>query len=356
MEKEDSAEINKENLVAGLNPIKNMFLAQVLNFCFQHNLIEYFVRNKTVTAAGLVEMKSWDEFRSEALLQYLANENFFERVDDTFVATSRCRDILPMWPWYRLLVGGYGETLQDLTPVLSDRSSYALRNGAEVGVGSCGISQHDALLMIIEMLSPILDEIDLIVDIGCGDGSFLLDLCERVPSLNGLGIEPEPESVKLANDEAAKRKLEDRVKVVCGSAGNIPISEDDDRRICYLTAFVLQEILEQRGRDALLRLIESRIRGRCNRYWAVVEVRNEFDNSEIMKDELAAGYYNPYFFIHCLTQQRLEKTEFWEKLFFDAGASVIGRATPHPVYDDTALKVGFLLTGANVVATTSEDP
>lgn len=337
--------IEKNQLVTGLEPIRQMFLAQIIYFCFKHDLIDYFIETKKVSARGLAQFKSWNEYRSNALLQYLANEGFFETHENLYLITNRCEEIAPMWPWYRLLVGGYGHTLNDLDQILSDRESYASRNAPEVGVGSCGISQHDALLMTVEMLSPCIQDIDLIVDVGCGDGSFLLDLCQKLPSVRGVGVDPEPESVKSANDKSKELGLSDRVQFVRGSSADIPIEENDERSICFLTAFVLQEILEQDSRSAIQEMIKTRISGRQNRYWSIIEVRNEYDNHSVMRDELALSYYNPYFLIHCLTEQKLEKADFWEELFAESGVSVVATTTTRPSYDDTELKIGYLLSG-----------
>jgi len=47
-----------------------------------------------------------------------------------------------------------------------------------------------------------------------------------------------------------------------------------------------------------------------------------------MAHPLALAYYNPYYLIHKVTEQRLEKVAFWEALFDEAGVRVCAMDRP----------------------------
>ena len=76
----------------------------------------------------------------------------------------------------------------------------------------------------------------------------------------------------------------------------------------------------------------------------VVEVDDAFGSASIYSDPIYLGYYNPYFLLHHFTQQKLEKVEFWRKIFALAGLSIISENKIESVVDSTGLEIGFLLS------------
>ena len=162
--------------------------------------------------------------RVRAVLQFLAKEGYVELNSGCAKLTRRGAQLEKITPWYFLLVGGYAKTFSQIGEVLRSPSTYASRDGASVGIGSCGISQYDALPMTRALLRKIDGEVRTIVDLGCGDGSYLFDLCSPLSALRGIGFDPEPASVALANKAAEQRGIEDRVSVHVGSALALPVS------------------------------------------------------------------------------------------------------------------------------------
>jgi 2-ketoarginine methyltransferase len=81
-------------------------------------------------------------------------------------------------------------------------------------------------------------------------------------------------------------------------------------------------------------------------HWVVIEVDNRISDRGAMAHELARAYYNPYFLIHYLTEQRLETTGFWNDLFAEAGAEIVNRLTTEPRVDSTGFELGYLLRAA----------
>jgi 2-ketoarginine methyltransferase len=55
------------------------------------------------------------------------------------------------------------------------------------------------------------------------------------------------------------------------------------------------------------------------------------------------AYYNPYYLIHQITEQRLETSQFWADLFRRAGLECLTMAHPDDRVDSTRLELGYLL-------------
>jgi 2-ketoarginine methyltransferase len=344
--------ISENELSEGLRHIRSFYLAQGLYVFMETGLHRYLRERSRATARQIAADLSFDERRLTGFLQYLANEAFVYISNGAVSLTASGVNLSKFYPWYSLLVGGYAETLLELGTTLRSSATYAPRNGQSVGIGSCGISQHDALPMTRLLLSLIRERLGTVIDVGCGDGSYLIELCGSLPGLNGIGIEPEFDSILAARRSAKAAGLDNRLTFVSGSAQEMPsLARVPVGAVCFIVAFVLQEVLEQSGRDEVVRILRKLI-GQQSRhsYCVVIEVDHRPDDETVMSSGLGLGYYNPYYLLHQITEQRLESVSFWLELFADAGCDVISSCKPDPAYDSLGLKVGFLLAPQSSVS------
>ena len=344
MEK-DIPRIVEERLISGLQPIRMFVLAQALYHFMDTGIQEAIAVSNGLTVSDLAQNMGLHEERLRGFLRYLANEGFVRLTDsDTVSLTATGKEIADFRPWYKLLVGGYAQTFQQLSSVLQANGSYADRNSFNVGVGSSGISRYDAFPMTHRLLERISGRWRTVVDVGCGDGSYLVDLCRSMPDIHSIGLDPEQASVEAALLAASHHGIADRVDVQVGSATALPDLSQEAGPLCFITAFVLQEILEQSGRAAILEMLNSVFDRYPDSYWIVIEVDHRPNDATVMTKGLGLAYYNPYYLIHHLTEQKLERVGFWEQLYRDAGLRVISIEYPDTSYDSLGLKVGFLLT------------
>jgi 2-ketoarginine methyltransferase len=339
--------LTEDRLVRGLQPIRNFVLAQAIFHFMELGLLDAVAAANRIPIAVLARSRGLREDRLRGLLRYLANEELVGLdADDGVSLTERGRELVAVRPWYTLLVGGYLPAFAQLSEVMKNGAGYASRDGGHVGEGSCGISQHDALPMTRRLIDRLDQPPGTIVDLGCGDGSYLLDLCRQLPGVHGLGVDPEPESVAAAREKATQQGLGDRVSLYVGSAASVPDLGGLRGPLCFITAFVLQEVLEQSGRDAVLDLLQKSFTAHPDAKWIVIEVDHRPDDDAVMGHGLGLAYYNPYYLIHKVTEQRLEPVRFWEELYREAGLSVLAMEYPDSRYDSLGLKVGFLLSRA----------
>jgi 2-ketoarginine methyltransferase len=341
---EDSEIVTEERLARALQPIRFFALAQAL-FAFMETGLHATLRlGGSMRVARLAEESGFDERRLRGFLRYLANERFVELTADDVVSLSESgSEIAVFRPWYTLLVGGYAGTFQQLPEVLANRNRYAARDSVLVGIGSCGISEFDALPITRRLLSQVSGNVQTVVDIGCGDGRFLVELCEWLPQLRGIGIEADEASATAARKLVSDLSLADRIEIRASYSSELPDLSGIPEPPCFITAFVLQEMIEQTNRSAILTLLTRAFARYPEAFWIVVEVDHRPADPAVMSHDLGLAYYNPYYLIHQITQQRLETRQFWEALFHDAGLRIVAVETPDPAYDSLGLKVGYLL-------------
>jgi len=335
--------IREHDLAVGLLPIRYLALAHVIQALHTTGLAD-LLAGKALTVEDLAVQLELDPDRLQHLLYYLINEGLVE-VDagGRYEMSSRGQAYVTCRPWYELLVGGYAQTFSELEQSLRTSQHYAQRNDSRVGKGSCLISFHDALPMAARLLATCEPEPSLIVDLGCGDGQFLLELCQAM-GLRGVGIEQAAASVARAQDMITGLGLDQQVTVVQGDALR-SLSEYPEERPCYLAAFVLQELLEQRSREEVVDLLRRSAKLNPEAAWIVVEVDHRPDD-ERLQSNLGLAYYNPYYLLHAITCQRLETREFWVDVAAEAGFDIAASAVPEPSYDSLGLKFALLLRPA----------
>ncbi|MEU0940334.1 methyltransferase domain-containing protein [Embleya sp. NPDC005971] len=337
----------EDKLVSALQPIRGFVLAQALHQFMETGVHEALTDAGILTVARLARSCGLAEDRLRGFLQYLANEDFVDLpVDDRVSLTEKGAGIAVFRPWYTLLVGGYTQAMSDLGRALADGDVYASRDVAQVGVGSCGISRFDALPMAERLLARIPGGVRTVVDLGCGDGRYLVELCERTAGLRGVGVEFGAESVATARKLVQERNLTDRIDIRRGTASELPDLGDLPGPLCFITAFVLQEVLEQADREMIVGLLTAGFTRHPDASWIVVEVDHRPADEKIMRHGLGLSYYNPYYLIHQITQQHLETRQFWEELFAEARLHVTGPETPDAAYDSLGLKLAYLLQAA----------
>jgi 2-ketoarginine methyltransferase len=333
-------------LIQALRPVRYYFLAQVTWFALSSGLVDLLDQAGPCPLEDVARKQGFTLERTRALLRYLANEGLVSGPDSELALTAAGRELITFRPWYELLIGGYAETLTELPTVMAEDTAYAGRNGVMVGQGSCGISRFDAIPLARRLMASLPAMPDTIVDLGCGDGTFLTDLCEG--GVRGIGVDPNQASIALGQRRVEESGHALHITLVAGSAEAF-LSRAEvvlDGVTCYVAAFSLQEVLEQQGRDVVLELIRTALRSTPEARLIVIEVDRRPSDPTVMRHGLGAAYYNPYYLIHEVTEQRLETAAFWRQMFADASASVDAWFEADPRVDSTRLEFGCLLSSA----------
>lgn len=338
----------ENRLVEALQPIRYLALAQALYQLMDTGLYGSLAEGGSDVDV-LARHHGFDPVRLLALLRYLANEGYAVD-DDGWRLTVKGRALLPFRPWYTLLVGGYAGTFGQIGSTLAADAPWATRDGSKVGTGSCGISRYDALPIVGRLLDQVPGDEATVVDIGCGDAAFLIELCQQRPGIVGIGLDPDAASVHIAKERIKRADIGDRVSVhQTEGLDTLHLDLPADGQICFLASFALQEILEQDGEDAIRGLLRRSAERYPNSCWLVVEVDHQPTSPKVMAHGLGLAYYNPYYLLHALTEQRLETREFWDSLFDSAGMEVVAFEHPSASVDSTDLELGYLLRPSSLI-------
>lgn len=334
----------ERRLIDNIQPIRYFMLAQVLHHALELGLFELVGEAPGLPDEQIAGKLDLEPQRLLALLRYLQNEGYVVD-DDGWSLTAKGAGLPEFAPWFEMLVGGYAPTMQQLGDVLRKGAPYATRDDTRVGVGSCGIGVYDALPLVEKLLDAADRPLDTIVDLGCGDGGFLTDLLLHRPELRGIGMDPNPALVHRGAARAATSAVASRADFHHGSASAVADLKlpDRGRGTGFMTAFILQEVLEQEGEAAVEELLRTTLDTYPEALWLVVEMDLQ-PTSPVMAHGLAKAFYNPYFLIHSITEQRLGTDDYWQRLFERVGLQVMHVDHPDSRADSTGLQFGYLLS------------
>lgn len=137
-----------------------------------------------------------------------------------------------------------------------------------------------------------------LVDLGCGDGTLLVELCTTYPELTGIGLDIAPAAIDAAQTLAERAGVAERVRFRVGDAFDTatwPAECDSADVICGVG--VLHEKFRD-GEDAVVGLLDQFAAALGDRMLLLGEPEPRYDNRENDSD---------FFLVHVLTRQGLPR-------------------------------------------------
>ncbi len=244
--------------------LRGHVLTRVVQTLLDTGLFDAMRRDGKVDLAAFARERGLDHRLLVAMCDYLAGRRLLRRGDtngwyelDENGAFMMHSDALRGW---MELVHGYEDVLHAMPDLLSGRRHYAAgdvqRDGHHVAVGS-GLASNDFFF-------PLTAErirragYRHVLDIGCGDATFLRYLCARTPGVVGIGIDRSTEAVAAADAAIARDGLSGRVRVVCGDAMELDRYREELRGVDAATSFfVLHELCGGSGQQPLEPFLET---------------------------------------------------------------------------------------------------
>jgi 2-ketoarginine methyltransferase len=338
----------EQRLIEAIRPIAEHYLAGALHALFSSGVYDELAdRALPVPIPHIAAALHLDEHRLRGLLLFLGNEGVTAVEDDAVSLTAKGRQYGEFRGWYTMMIGGYAQTVQQLADALPAGSPAATRNGRYVGQGSCEVSRYDGMPITRTLLDRAGVTAREVLDLGCGDGLYLVELCRELPGVSAWGAEPDPGGYAEAVAQVERAGLADRVRLSNTGAIeflNAPPAGCDPNVI--VLGYVLHEVLAQAGEQAVVALLQNIVRAFPKINIVVIEVAAEIDNRQLMRHGLARNFWNPYYLLHYFTPQLLRKRPYWDRLFRGAGLELADLVTTDPSVDSTGLELGYLLRKA----------
>ncbi|HXA55639.1 MAG TPA: methyltransferase domain-containing protein [Solirubrobacteraceae bacterium] len=278
-----------------------------------------------------------------ALLRALHSEGVLVLEDGVYKLAEDLSELRAAHGWLELLMEGYRELFQGVGRLLREGDGAIERNHLRVATGSARIAVYDAVPLTLRLIERLGAEQGTVLDYGCGSGLYLIALCAQHPRLRAIGVELAQETVAAAREHVRAAGMGERIAIEHASAPDYAPREPID---FVVSAFVLHEIVGQRGIDATVEFLRSIGARFPDAKLLIVEVSDPYAEGRgalVGSDRQGRGYYNYYIWLHSVTTQRLLTHAQWLELFARAGYRVLHEERVEDVVDSTGLEIGYAL-------------
>ena len=218
--------------------------------------------------------------------------------------------------WFDLAYG-YENVLNNLEPLLRGEIEYGKdlkRDGRYVATGSGLISTSFYFPLVTDKVEQ--GNYRRVLDIGCGDGTFLRYLCGKLPGVEGVGVDLSPEAVAAGEEQLATLGMSGRIRLHAGDAMELEKLNGKLAGVdAAATFFVLHELCDGGENARAVDFLKAFRRALPGVPFYIVEpVR---PSAEEMRRKPGPGV--EYFLLHDLTRQNPIGREAWLEVFHKAG-------------------------------------
>jgi cyclopropane fatty-acyl-phospholipid synthase-like methyltransferase len=282
--------------------------------------LDELVKSGSVEAAQFARLHNLDETILRGLCEALFAVGMFGRNGDSFFLEAKGKLLMDKFRGWLELSYGYEEVFHRLEPLLRKEIVYGkdlYRRPDFVAKGSGEMENH----FYFPLANQIIVEKGFrnVLDLGCGDGTFLRRLCQLNDQVNCFGIDLAPQAIADGNRLAAQEGLQDRVNLLAADISGIQeISGPLQRVDAATTFFVLHELMydgEQRVIDFLqdFRRVFPKV--------PLIVFEPIRPTPEEARSRPGVGIY--YFLFHDLSHQKTVGREQWMKVFRASGFTSI---------------------------------
>lgn len=282
--------------------------------------LDELVKNGSAEAGQFARDHNLDETILRGVCEALFSVGMFERQGDVFSLSTKGKLLMDKFRGWLELSYGYEDVFHHLEPLLRKQIIYGkdlYRRPDFVAKGSGEMENH--------FYFPLANEIIVekgfknVLDLGCGDGTFLRRLCQLNDKVNCFGIDLAPQAVEDGKRLAAKEGLQDRVSLYAADISGITELSGPLKKVDAATTFFVLHELMYDGENRVIDFLKD-----FRRIFPAVPLII-FEPIRPTPEEARArpgvGIY--YFLFHDLSHQKTAGRETWMKVFRAAGFTSI---------------------------------
>ncbi|MGO4882560.1 MAG: methyltransferase [Bryobacteraceae bacterium] len=294
--------------------IRGYLETSIMHALLNAGLIDEMQKNSSVDAAEFAARTNLEPAVLLPLCEAFYCLGMFEKNGAGYALSEKGRDIVEVMRGWLEVCYGYDEVFHSLGALLRKDQVYGrdlYRRSDFVARGSGEMEN----LLFFPMANDLIiaNGYKRVLDLGCGDGTFLRALCGLNAEVECYGIDLAPSAVEEGNRILQEAGLAHRVKLMA-----LDISKIDQAGLPPIDAatifFVLHELLYF-GEDVVVNFLKDFRRLFPNAPLIAFEALRP--SAEELRKHPGISVY--YFLYHDLTQQKPVDTETWKRLFRQAG-------------------------------------
>ena len=287
-------------------------MVALVNVGFLRALIENSSVNLTAFATG----ESLDVDILRTLCDYLYELRILDRTGDDYSLSQDGRLMNEFLLGAFQVIYAYEEVFYNLEGLLKKQKKYGMdvnRRGEFVARGSGTVGKLLAFPVMADLIRE--HQYQRVLDLGCGDATFLMDLFERNPQLAGYGFDLSPDAIEAGNKNLAEKNLEQKITLFVGDMFNIDEVAQQLPQIDAATCVYVLHELVRINRQATVQMLRKFRESFPGVPLLICEVI--YHTPEALREK-PGGVMEIQLF-HGLSNQQLFSREEWHTLFKEAG-------------------------------------
>jgi len=298
------------------NILGGFYSSRVIQVLFNVGFFDEMHLHGGVEIAEFARANNLDESTLKMLCDYLYCIQILNKQNSNYVLdTKGALSTETGRGWFEATYG-YKDVYYYLEDILRKEKEYGkdvFRDSVLIARGSGTMESKIFYPIAIATLKK--NRFSHVLDLGCGDCGFLIQLCRSDPRFRGYGLDLSREAILVGKDEAMESGVQDRILLECQDITKLKRTPDGWSAIDAATAFfVLHEILYQ-GHDKVVDFLRSY----KELFPEVPLFVFEVHRASIEKTRKRSGMSPHYFLQHDLTHQKLVSRREWKELFKTAG-------------------------------------
>lgn len=296
--------------------IRGFYVTRAMVALFNIGFFDELAERRPVNLEAFAAQKRLDLNVLRVLCAYLFSLKVLKRDGENYTLDAKGETLVESLAGVFHMVYAYEDVFYYLESLLKQDKRYGVditRRSEFVAKGSGAMGKLLAFPMVHDVISR--NKLEHVLDLGCGDATFLIDLCERDERVTGYGLDLSLEAIAAGQRRLEEKNLQDRVRLLAGDVFKIDTLADQLPGIDAATGlYVLHEFLtESQGRVLeVLRKFRSTFPGKPLILCEVIRHTPE----ELR--EKPGGVLEIQLF-HGLSNQHLASREEWRALFRQAG-------------------------------------
>lgn len=203
--------------------IRGYYTTQAMIALIEVGLLQALMEQARVDVRAFAERNHYEYRTLQSLCDYLYAQKLLDRSGTEHWLDTDGKVLAEQMIGAFDLVHAYRDVFDNLAPMVRREKCYGAdiqRDSKLVARGSGGVGRSFAFpLMAAEIERRGLTKV---LDLGCGDATFLTALCKSHPQVSARGVDIAPEAIELGNRRLAEAGLSNRVQLFVGDIFDAP--------------------------------------------------------------------------------------------------------------------------------------
>ena len=308
--------LRKARGVAADSLVRGFLATPAINALFEVGFFDALVTEKQVNIESFAAQRDLDLDILMSLCDYLYALGFINGDGNTYTLSPKGQLLAGELRGTFSISRAYSPVINSIAPMLTGKSRLGVDVYKNIQMSAQG-SGETGMMFMFPLVKDIIRRkgFKKVLDIGCGDATFLIDLCKTNPDITAYGLDLSAEAIEDGRRNVAQHNLEDRTHLYVEDMFNLKSLALQLEGIEVATSFFILHEFLRCGSSRVMDFLEI--------------YRQTFPNVSLIlcdsirhtRDQLRkrGGPLAEFQLTHDLTGQMTITREQWKSIFAEAG-------------------------------------